>query len=311
MADVAPPELPTASPAPAKSSWALAPGAEIAPGFRAVRRLGGGTLFEVYRAWDERRLSLVVCKMVRPDQVGDGRALRQLRRESGLLARLSHPVIVRSLGSVLEGPRPHLILEHIEKATLRRRLRVRGPLPVERVLPLARQLGAALHYLSTQDVVHLDVKPSNVLLGTPPRLIDLSIARSIDRARRLQGPVGTTNYMAPEQCLPAEHGPVGAAADVWGLGVTVYEALAGRLPFRSGASGDEAAPSDRYPQLSAAARPLPDTFPLALSNLVMRCLQRDPASRPTTGEFIAALAPIAASLPGGPLEDWPAAPVVR
>ena len=114
--------------------------------------------------------------------------------------------------------------------------------------------------------------------------------------------------MAPEQCLPAEHGPVGTAADVWGLGITVYEALAGRLPFRSKSDGDKTAPADRYPQLSGVVRPLPETVPGALADLLMNCLRRDPAARPTLAAFIAALSPIAASLPGGPLEDWPGTP---
>ena len=290
---------------PAKAGWVFKAGAEIAPGIRAVRVLGGGTLYEVYRAWDEARLSNVVCKLVRPDQVGEGRALRQLRSESALLARLSHPALVRSLGVSLEGPRPHLILEHVGKVTLRRRLRLRGPLPLERALPLARDLGAALHYLATQSVVHLDVKPGNILLGTPPRLIDLSVARTLERARRLQRPVGTTSYMAPEQCMPGQRGPVGPAADVWGLGITLYEALAGRLPFRPAALTDASAPSDRYPQISMEPRPMTDVVPPALADLLMRCLRRDPATRPTAAGFVAELAPIAATLPGGLADDWP------
>ena len=309
MSDPAPPTPALTTATRAKSSWAFATGTDIAPGLKALRRLGGGTLFEVYRAWDEHRLSLVVCKMVRPDQLSADRALRILRRESGLLAKLSHPAIIRSLGARLDGPRPHLVLEYIAKATLRQRLRVRGPLPLERALPLAHHLGAALHYLSTQGVVHLDLKPSNVLLGTPTRLIDLSVARTLDSARRLQEPVGTTEYMAPEQCLPEERGPVSTAADVWGLGTTVYEALAGHLPFHVKSNGDKTAPADRYPQLSGAVRPLPDTVPAALSDLLLNCLRRDPAARPTLAAFIAALAPIAEALPGGPLEDWPGTPI--
>lgn len=282
-----------------KASWAFAEGDEIVPGRRAVRSLGGGGAFEAYLAWDERLLAYVVCKLVRPDQIADGRALRRLRRESGLLTRLAHPVIVRSLGAVLENPRPHLLLEHLNGITLRRRLRKRGPLPLARVLPLALHLGAALHYLSSEGVVHLDVKPSNVILGAPPRLIDLSVARTLEGARRIRRPVGTASYMAPEQCAPGDHGAIGSATDVWGLGVTLYEAITGRLPFLEG-TGQEAKgardASIRYPQLSGEAAPLLANIPAELAKLVMKCLSREPATRPTAAKMVAALEPLAASL---------------
>lgn len=276
-----------------KASWSFAQGDEIVPGRRAVRSLGGGTAFEVYLAWDEHRLAFVACKLLRPDQVADPRALRQLRRESSLLARLVHPVIVRSLGATLEGPRPHLLLEYLDKRTLRRRLRRRGPLPLERVLPLALHLGAALHYLSTEGVAHLDIKPSNIVLGAPPRLIDFSVARTLERARRIQRPVGTANYMAPEQCAPGERGEIGSAADVWGFGVTLYEALSGRLPFPEGAGKSAPDASARYPQLVTDPAPLQGDLPAALGEIVMRCLSRESAARPTAREFVATLEPVA------------------
>jgi serine/threonine protein kinase len=278
----------------AKASWAFQGGAEIVPGKRAVRSLGGGKVFEVYLARDETLLSYVVCKLVRPDQVADASALRQLRRESELLARLAHPAIVRSLGATLEGPRPHLVLEHIGKRTLRRRIRRRGPLPLARTLALAIDLGAALHYLSAEGVVHLDVKPGNVLLGVPTRLIDFSIARTLERARGLRRPLGTPKYMAPELCRPGELGEIGPAADVWGLGITLYEALAGRLPFPE-AAGDVASGAEaRHPQLVHDAAPLPGEIPEQIARIVMPCLSRDPVARPTAAGLVAALEPTAA-----------------
>jgi serine/threonine protein kinase len=279
-----------------KASWGFAEGDEIVPGRRAVRSLGGGPVFEAYLARDERRLCLVVCKLIRPDQVGDARAMRLLRREAETLARLSHPAIVRSLDASLEGPRPHIALEHLNKLTLRARIRRRGPLPLARAVPLALQLASALHYLSSERIVHLDVKPGNVVLGTPPRLIDLSIAHTLDRARAIRRPVGTARYMSPEQCTPGERGEIGPAADVWGLGVTLYEAIAGRLPYPRGTESGDATPAQRYPQIVQEALPLPQPVPEVLGECLAGCLSRDPAARPTAALLVATLEPLAASL---------------
>ena len=80
--------------------------------------------------------------------------------------------------------------------------------------------------------VHLDVKPDNIIMGIPPRLIDLCIARSLERAGRTRGPIGTDAYMAPEQCgADGWKATIGAPADVWGLGATLYHAASGRRPF--------------------------------------------------------------------------------
>ena len=106
--------------------------------------------------------------------------------------------------------------------------------------------------------MHLDVKPDNVVMGVPPRLIDLSVARTIARARRATGPIGTDAYMAPEQCDPAAApGRLGPPADVFGLGATLYHALTGRRPFpRPSGARESADPAVRFPQLVRAPEPL-------------------------------------------------------
>ena len=136
---------------------------------------------------------------------------------------------MRGFGAVLDGPRPHLLIEHLEGPTLRRLIRRGGPIPLEQLLPLAAHVGAALRYMELNGVAHLDVKPDNIVMGIPPRLIDLSIARPLDRAARIRSPVGTDAYMPPEQCDPSGHpGEIGAPADVWGLGATLHHALRAR-----------------------------------------------------------------------------------
>jgi serine/threonine protein kinase len=266
-----------------------------------VRLLGGGERYETYLAWDEKLLALVVVKLLRPHLVGSERALRGLEAEASLLERLRHPVLVRGFGAVLGGPRPHVVLEHLDGPRLSSLLRRHGPLEPEQLLPLALQLGSALHYLAGEGIVHLDVKPSNIIMGAPARLIDLSVARSV---RALEGStrrIGTDPYMAPEQCDPERLGPVTAAADVWGMGAVLYEAASGRRPFPR--ADEPGAPRGRYPQLLHEPAPLQAGRGLSprVASVIEACLERDPEARPRPAEVVDALEPLAAELRRRPL----------
>lgn len=276
------------------ASWAFKEGEEIASGRVALDRLGGGSLFETYLAWDDRLFFIVVAKLIRPDRVDERNAVKRLQQEAETLARLSHPVLVRSFGEVLEGPHPHLVLEHREGPTLRSLLRRYGPLPIEQILPLALNLCSAIHYMTTQGMVHLDVKPGNIIMGAPPVLIDLSLARSIDQAAQLSTAIGTEPYMAPEQCEPGAWGEIGPPVDVWGVGATLHEAITGRHPFPSDGSTSKG-DGGRFPQLVNDPEPLPRDTPPLVAETVMRCLQKDPSDRPTAAELGTALQPIVAT----------------
>lgn len=279
-----------------KASWGFDEGNEIAPGRVALSRLGGGTLFETYLAWDERLFFVVVAKLIRPDRVGEANAIKRLGTEAETLARLSHPVVVRSFGAVLEGPHPHLVLEHTEGPTLKSLLRRYGPLPMEQILPLALNLCSALHYMNTEGMVHLDVKPGNIIMGAPPVLIDLSLARPLKQAARISRPIGTEPYMAPEQCDPGTRGPVGPPADIWGLGATLHEALTGRRPFRASDDGPDGLAA-RFPQLAREPDPLPPDTPPPVAETVLRCLEKDPSDRPTAAELGKSLQPVVDAAP--------------
>jgi eukaryotic-like serine/threonine-protein kinase len=221
------------------------------------------------------------------------------RRAAAPGPRLAHPVIVRSFDAVLEGPRPHILLEHLEGPTLRRLIKRGGAIPLEQLLPLAAHVGAALHYMELNAVAHLDVKPDNIVMGIPPRLIDLSIARPLERAARIRKPVGTDAYMPPEQCDPGGHpGEIGPASDVWGLGATLHHALTGSAPFpRPKGARESDDPHVRFPQLVEDARPLPSRLPDGLRELIAGCLRRRPEDRITAAELVDGLGPLVASLP--------------
>jgi serine/threonine protein kinase len=279
-----------------KQSWQLPEGHEIAPGRTVLKSLGGGNRYEVYLVWDERLFAVMVAKLVRPDLVEDERALRGLRREAEALDALAHPVILRGFGSWLDGPYPHVLVEHLEGPTLRRLIKRGGPLPAEQVLPLALHVAAAIHYMAAEGWVHLDLKPDNIVMGIPPRVIDLSLARTVERAKRLRDYIGTNAYMPPEQCVPA--GNVGPPADVWGLGATLYHAVAGRRPFSKPRSLDDGDPPEaRFPQLTEQPRPWPVRVPDPLSDAIQACLRKDPDDRPTAGELALMLQPAVADLP--------------
>jgi eukaryotic-like serine/threonine-protein kinase len=270
-------------------SWSFREGEPIAGGRHALQLLGGGLRYEAYLAFDDHLRALVVTKVVRPGLVGDAAALRGLAGEARALERLAHPMLPRVFDAVLDGPRPHLVLELVEGPRLSTLIRRFG-VNIEQLLPLAVNLCAALHYIGREGWVHLDVKPRNVIMGAQPRLIDLSVARPVEELLSVRAPIGTDVYMAPEQCDPARFDELGPPADVWGLGVTLYEALAHRRPFA--ASEDE-----RFPQLRADPDPLPDRVPEAIADAVMRCLERRPANRPTPGELGDAIEPLAGALP--------------
>jgi serine/threonine protein kinase len=288
----APPEGEAADAASPSEEWGFEKGASIAPGRFAVRLLGGGERYETYLAWDDHLFSLVVVKIVRPHLVEDAHSLRGLEAEVRMLERLSHPVLVRSFDAVLDGPRPYVVLEHLEGPRLSTLVRKYGPLEREQLLPLGLQLCSVLHYLTGEGIAHLDVKPSNIIMGAPARLIDLSIARPLDELARTRHRIGTDAYMAPEQCDPVGRGPITAAADVWGVGTTLYHAASGYPPFPKRSSED-----DRYPQLREAPLPLPERVAPPLPELLAACLDPDPAARPTASELAAELELLIDSLP--------------
>lgn len=278
------------------ASWEFEEGAELHPGRFVLKPIGGGNRYEVVLVWDESLYALAVAKVLRPDQAEDEKALRDLGREVEALNALAHPTLVRSFDAVLDGPRPHVLIEHLEGPSLRRLIKRDGAIPLEQLLPLAAHVAGALQYMAQADYVHLDVKPDNIVMGLPPRLLDLSIARTLERAGRTDGPLGTDPYMAPEQCVPREEAtaPIGRATDVWGLGATLFHAASGEKPFLPGTGNDGAV---RFPQLVEEPRPLPSGVPPELTELILAMLSHDPGSRPSCADVIERLQPLVAALP--------------
>lgn len=273
------------------AGWGFAEGDEIASGLWAQQLLGGGSRYEAYLAFDKRLHHLVIVKVLRPSRVADEGAVQGLVDEADVLASVSHPAIARLLRAEVDAERPYIVLEFIEGPRMSTLIRRFGPLATEQTAPVAVEVASALHYLHDLGFVHLDVKPKNLIMGAPPCLIDLSIARSLEAAASLRIPVGTDAYMAPEQCEP-EQGLVGPAADVWGLGATLYEALVGEPAFPRSTETAGASPTKRWPQLERAPAALPVWIPTELSEVIEAALAYAAADRPTARGVAEAVEPL-------------------
>ena len=286
-----------------RDSWRLAEGDPITPELTAVSLLGGGSAYEAYLAFDEVTYSPVVVKVVRPAQVDDETTLRGLRREVQTLEGLTHPALVRALRAETEGERPHIVLENLDGPRLSSLVRRYGALEPQQYLPMAIEVASALHYMHRVGYLHLDVKPSNIIMGAPAKLIDLSVARSTVRAADLTYAIGTDDYMAPEQCDPPRSGVPGPASDVWGLGATLFQAVAGRRAFDDTQPRAEDVP-DRFPQLVDPPRALPARAPGEVAEVVLACLERRPDDRPLPAEVADRLGPVLERMPRGRLAGF-------
>jgi eukaryotic-like serine/threonine-protein kinase len=269
----APPNKPDTSP-----RWNLKRGQEIDRSLVVIDHLGTGSRYEAYRAWDRELFCEVAVKLIRPHRVEDDRAIEGFEREVTIGSRLGHPNLVRMLRWTAKPPRPYLVMEYVSAPTVGDHLSQTGPVSVPEICLLGIRVASALHHMHNNSVLHLDVKPYNVTMGDPPKLLDLSLARTISGPMRLHHSLGTGPYMAPEQC---NHGIVTPQTDLFGLGATLYEAIGGMQAFPHG-DDESKVREERFPQLEVEAPPLTDiqNVPAALSRIVMACVDRDPAKRP-------------------------------
>jgi serine/threonine protein kinase len=238
--------------------------AELRPGYRVLGLLSRNQALDVYDVWSEARGVRCIAKVVRPDRAHQERVLERLRNEARVLLAFTHPNIVRAY-ELIEHPEPALVLETLSGLTLETLVATaRRRLSVNDLAHLTAQLGAALAYVHRHGVVHLDIKPENIIAqGGQAKLIDFSLARS-------PGPVapglGTREYRAPEQ---SRGGHADERTDIWGLGATLFEAASGELPTRP------------RPPLRTVRR-----LPGRLADLIDACLDPTPEQRPSVSDLL-------------------------
>lgn len=259
--------------------------------YRLVERLGMGGMSLVWRAFDEVLGRQVAIKVLDGPFAGNPEFGRAIRREARAVARLTHPNIgvVYDYGESPDGAgvaTPYVVMELIDGRTLSERLRA-GTLPWRSALGICAQVAAALGAAHARGLVHRDVKPANIMLaGTGVKVVDFGISALVGEHVDQNGNgivQGTPGYVAPERLLGA---PVGAAADVYALGVVLFQALTGRLPFP--AVGET---EILTAHLTAQPDPLPPIagMPERVNDLYLRCLAKDPGQRPDARELTAAL----------------------
>ena len=275
------------------------------------RELGGGGMSRVFVALDRALGRTVVIKVLHPELAAGVNAER-FKREVQLAARLQHPHIVPVLTAGEVEGLPYYVMPFVKGESLRARL-AGGPLPIPEIVSILGDVAKALAYAHSEDVVHRDIKPDNILLSAGAATVaDFGIAKALSSARQgergetltsLGTSLGTPAYMAPEQV--AGDPDVNQRADIYSFGCVAYELLTGQPPF-----------AGKSPQQLLAAHVMEEPVPVAerrpgipatLAELVMRCLEKEPANRPqTASEVVTQLSTSA------PLESFPAsAPPTR
>ncbi len=304
----------------------IASGHVIAQRYEILDRISEGGMATVYTARRTDDGNIVALKVLREQYASDAEFVERFQREAKAVSELVHPHMVRVYDSGRDGAVHYIAMEYVEGANLKEYIRREGRLAPERALQIAAQVCDALEFAHGHGIVHRDIKPQNVLLTTDGqvKVTDFGIARALSSATITQtGTVlGSVQYLSPEQARGAA---VGRSADLYAVGVVLYEMVTGELPF-DGESPIAIALSHVH-----KAPPAPSTLvpglPERVEGIILRALMKSPTDRyRSAGEMRADLigdtelwrvppphrfideTPPTMVLPGGAIEE-PEAPV--
>ena len=273
--------------------------------FRVMRQLGRGAMGEVYLARDTMLGRKVALKVIAPDLLGSERAMSRFLFEARATAKFNHPNIVTIHGVGEHKGRPYVALEYVEGENLKdRTLRERPAL--RETLRIAHAIAAALGEAHDAGILHRDLKPANVVMGSDGRVrvVDFGLAKAVQATDEIEPGasgtssstwlVGTPRYMAPEQWQDSE---VSGAADVWALGIIVYELVSGARPY------EETAGTVELLKAVCSQTPVPrlTDAPPKLAQLVADCLEKNHEQRPAARDVAARLAELTATESKQPL----------
>jgi len=254
--------------------------------YRILRRIGSGGMADVYCAEDSHLGRQVAIKVLHRRFAQDQEFVERFRREAKSAAGLNHPNVVGVFDRGEHEGTYYIAMEYLEGRTLKDIVAAEAPLAQERVIDLGLQILQAAGFAHRHGVIHRDFKPHNVIVDDlgHAKVTDFGIARAGASEMTETGSImGTAQYLSPEQ---AQGHAVTATSDIYSIGVTLYEMLAGRLPFE----GDSAV-AVALKHLSEQPPPIsqwrPDVHP-ALEAVVMAALAKDPAHRWQSAEDLAA-----------------------
>ncbi|HEU0109146.1 MAG TPA: protein kinase [Vicinamibacteria bacterium] len=290
----------------------LQPGMVLRGKYEILGKLGAGGMAAVYRARHLAFGEVRAIKVVNNRLADDEEFLRRFRNEAVVARRLQHPNAVRVDDlDMTEDGRPFIVMEYVEGQNLREVVRHQGALSLRRAVVIARQVAAALAAAHELGIIHRDIKPDNILLtGTgeaeTAKVLDFGIAKMKESALGDSGAVatrtgmvvGTPQYISPEQAMGRRGSDLDGRADLYSLGVVLYEMVTGRLPFESDtAMGIILHHLQTPPPEPREVRPdlgIPDS----LSAVLMRALQKEPDKRfPSATAMATALQEVLATLP--------------
>jgi len=298
--------LPLEGAPPAATQTLIAPVHELATGstfarrYQVIEELGRGGMGRVYKVFDTEVREKMALKLLRPEIAADPETIERFRNELRLARTISHRNVCRmhDLGRE-EGSGTYFItMEYVPGEDLKSLIRSLGALPLAKAVMIARQAAEGLAEAHRLGVVHRDLKPQNIMIDREGavRIMDFGIARSAG-AKGITGAgvmIGTPEYMSPEQ---VDGKPADARADIYSLGVVLFEMLTGRLPFEADTPLGAAVKQKSEPPPDPRA--LNAQIPEDLAVLVLRCLSKERSERPQTAAGLAAeLARVETALPG-------------
>jgi hypothetical protein len=307
-----------APPAPGKAPASPAPPSAPRPRFghfELIRRVGEGAMGALFEAQDTLTGRIAALKLLNKALAVDAEFVERFRREVVVLSSLDHPNIVKFFGSGEIGGQHYLAMEFIEGQSLGQRLGGEERIGQDECLRIVRDVALALSHAHAKGVVHRDIKPDNILFakdGTV-KVVDFGLAKNRSEKAKLTAigvSIGTPYYLSPEQAMGEIS--VDARADLYGLGVTLYHLLTGRVPFDDVSSMQvmmmhvKNAPPD--------PRGLNPGISRGLSQIILKLMEKDPQNRyATADELVAVLEKQMAYRP--PNDDEPAlvpsSPAVR
>jgi hypothetical protein len=285
---VVPKPVPPSSRPPRRGGFS--PGTVVAERYRIVALLGRGGMGEVYRAEDLKLGHVVALKFLPSSPQNDAVALAAFHAEVRNARQVSHPNVCRvyDIGEV--NGQHFLTMEYIDGEDLASLLRRIGRLPGDKALETAHQICAGLAAAHDCGLLHRDLKPANIMLDGRGRvrITDFGLALSSDDALGRSETAGTPAYMAPEQIAKGE---ASVRSDIYSLGLVLYELFTGRLPYQATTPVEwRRAHLESSPRTPSSV--VKDIDPV-VEKAILRCLQKDPAQRPSS------LRQVAAAFPGG------------